>query len=160
MMTLKLSSQWQGSVEYQSMAGLVYTGEEDLVFCYSKLDRQPLLSHKEESTTYSFTGKRLRAVKGEGVKTKSPSKSLNPELTSSIGQLISCNPIVSKSIHTVMTALNKLPLSYRNHCDDHQRGYLPSHQRITNLKQKELNQFYSVSNVALNIVTGTKLMFH
>ena len=57
----------------------VYTGQEDLVFCFHcniKLDRwskdmEPLLRHKEESPTCSFMRQRLQAVKGERGKTKS-----------------------------------------------------------------------------------------
>ena len=73
--TYKLPPQWEGPVDYQSMAeaGFVYTGQEDLVYCFScnvKLDRwskdmEPLLKHKEESPTCSFMREKLQAVKGE-----------------------------------------------------------------------------------------------
>ena len=80
MKTFKLSPQWEGLVEYQSMAeaGFVYTGQEDIVFCFScniKLDRwskdmEPLLRHKEENPTCPFMRQKLQAVKGERGKTK------------------------------------------------------------------------------------------
>ena len=69
--------EWDGPVDYQPMAeaGFVYTGQEDLVYCFScniKLDRwskhtEPLLRgrHKEESPTCSFIRQKLRAVRGE-----------------------------------------------------------------------------------------------
>ena len=73
MKTFKLPPQWDGPVEYQLMAeaGFVYTGQEDLVFCFScnvKLDRwskdmEPLLRHKKESPTCSF--KQLKEKEGE-----------------------------------------------------------------------------------------------
>ena len=36
MKTFKLPPQWEGPLDYQSMAeaGFVYTGQEDLVFCF------------------------------------------------------------------------------------------------------------------------------
>ena len=71
--TFKLPPQWEGPVDYQLMAeaGFVYTGQEDLVYCFScniKLDRwskdmEPLLRHKEESPTCSFMRQKLQAVK-------------------------------------------------------------------------------------------------
>ena len=136
--TFKLPPQWEGPLDYQSMAeaGFVYTGQEDLVFCFRcniKLDRwskdmEPLLRHKEESPTCSFMRQRLQAVKGERGKTKSvvaPSKPLNPRLTSSIGQLQSSSLIVSKAIHTVVTGLNEPRLSYGGSFDDHPGASLP-----------------------------------
>ena len=130
--------QWQGPLDYQLMAeaGFVYTGQEDLVFCFHcgiKLDRwskdmEPLLRHKEESPTCSFMRQRLQAVKGERGKTKSvvaPSKPLNPRLTSSIGQLQSSSLIVSKAIHTVVTGLNEPRLSYGGSFDDRPGASLP-----------------------------------
>ena len=138
MKTFKLPPQWEGPLDYQSMAeaGFVYTGQEDLVFCFHcniKLDRwskdmEPLLRHKEESPTCSFMRQRLQAVKGERGKTKSvvaPSKPLNPRLTSSIGQLQSSSLTVSKAIHTVVTGLNEPRLSYGGSFDDHPGASLP-----------------------------------
>ena len=129
--TFKLLPEWHGRPDYQSMAeaGFVYTGQEDLVFCFHcniKLDRwfkdmEPLLRHKEESPTCSFMRQRLQAVKGERGKTKSvvaPSKPLNSRLTSSIGQLQSSSLVTSKSIHTVVTGLNEPRLSYGGSIDD------------------------------------------
>ena len=128
MKTFKLPPQWEGPLDYQSMAeaGFVYTGQEDLVFCFHcniKLDRwskdmEPLLRHKEESPTCSFMRQRLQAVKGERGKTKSvvvPSKPLNSRLTSSIG----------KSIHNVVTGLNEPRLSYGGSFDDRPGASLP-----------------------------------
>ena len=135
--TFKLPPPWQGPLDYQSMAeaGFIYTGQEDLVFCFYcniKLDRwskdmEPLLRHKEESPTCSFMRQRLQAVKGER-KTKSvvaPSKPLNPRLTSSIGQLQSSSLTVSKAIHTVVTGLNEPRLSYGGSLDNHPGVSLP-----------------------------------
>ena len=72
MKTFTLPPQWDGPVDYQSMAeaGFVYTGQEDLVYCFScyiKLDRwskhmEPLLRHKEESPMCSFVRQKLRVV--------------------------------------------------------------------------------------------------
>ena len=138
MKTFKLPPQWEGPLDYQSMAeaGFVYTGQEDLVFCFHcniKLDRwskdmEPLLRHKEESPTCSFMRQRLQAVKGERGKTKSvvaPSKPLNSRLTSSIGQLQSSSLVTSKSIHTVVTGLNEPRLSYGGSFDDRPGASLP-----------------------------------
>ena len=138
MKTFKLPPQWEGPLDYQSMAeaGFVYTGQDDLVFCFHcniKLDRwskdmEPLLRHKEESPTCSFMRQRLQAVKGERGKTKSvvaPSKPLNSRLTSSIGQLQSSSLVTSKSIHTVVTGLNEPRLSYGRSFDDCPGASLP-----------------------------------
>ena len=138
MKTFKLPPEWHGPLDYQSMAeaGFVYTGQEDLVFCFHcniKLDRwfkdmEPLLRHKEESPTCSFMRQRLQAVKGERGKTKSvvaPSKPLNSRLTSSIGQLQSSSLVTSKSIHTVVTGLNEPRLSYGGSFDDRPGASLP-----------------------------------
>ena len=135
MKTFALPPQWDGPVDYQSMAeaGFVYTGQEDLVYCFScniKLDRwskhmEPLLRHKEESPTCSFMKQKLRAVKGEKGKIKSvvaPSKPLNARLTSSIGQLQS---VTSKAIHTVVTGLNESRLSYGGSFGDRRGASLP-----------------------------------
>ena len=135
---LKTFSQWQGLLDYRSMAeaGFVYTGQEDLVFCFHcniKLDRwskdmEPLLRHKEESPTCSFMRQRLQAVKRERGKTISvvaPSKPLNSRLTSSIGQLQSSSLVTSKSIHTVVTGLNEPRLSYGGSFDDCPGASLP-----------------------------------
>ena len=75
MKTFKLPPQWDGPVDYQSMAeaGFVYTGQEDLVYCFScniKLDRwskdmEPLLRHKEESPTCSFMRQNYKQLKKE-----------------------------------------------------------------------------------------------
>jgi len=136
--TFKLPPQWEGPVDHQSMAeaGFVYSGQEDLVYCFScniKLDRwtkdmDPLLRHKEESPTCSFMRQKLQAVKGERGKTKSvvaPLKPLNPQLTSSIGQLQSSDLMIPKAIHTVVTGLNEPRLSYGGSIDDHPGGVLP-----------------------------------
>ena len=136
--TFKLMPQWEGPVEYESMAeaGFVYTGQEDLVFCFRcniKLDRwskdiEPLLRHKEASPTCSYMRQKLQEVKGERGKTKSvvaPSKPLNSRLTSSIGQLQSSSLVASKSIHTVVTGLNEPRLSYGNSFDDRPGASLP-----------------------------------
>ena len=138
MKTYKLSPPWEGPVEYQSMAeaGFVFTGQEDLVYCfncYIKLDRwskdmEPLLRHKEESPTCSFVKKKLQAVKGERGKSKpvvAPSKPLVSRLTSSIGQLQSSSLVASKSIHTVVTGLNEPRLSYGGSFDDRSGASLP-----------------------------------
>ena len=138
MKTFKLPPQWEGPLDYQSMAeaGFVYTGQEDLVSCFHcniKLDRwskdmEPLLRHKEESPTCSFMRQRLQTVKGERGKTKSvvaPSKPLNSQLTSSIGQLQSSSLVTSKSIHTVVTGLNEPRLSYGGSFDDRPGASLP-----------------------------------
>ena len=138
MKTFTLPPQWDGPVDYQSMAeaGFVYTGQEDLVYCFScniKLDRwskhmEPLLRHKEESPTCSFMRQKLRAVKGEKGKTKSivaPSKPLNARLTSSIGQLQSSSLVTSKAIHTVVTGLNESRLPYGGSIDDRPEASLP-----------------------------------
>ena len=135
MKTFKLPPQWEGPVDYQSMAeaGFVYTGQEDLVYCFScniKLDRwskdmEPLLRHKEESPTCSFMRRILQAVKGEKGKTKSvvaPSKPLNPRLTSSIELLQSSSLI---TIHAVVTGLNEPRLSYGGSFDDCPGAFLP-----------------------------------
>ena len=136
--TFKLPPPWQGPLDYQSMAeaGFVYTGQEDLVFCFHcniKLekwskDMEPLLRHKEESPTCSFMRQRLQAVKGEKGKIKSvvaPSKPLNARLTSSIGQLHSSSLTVSKAIHTVVTGLNEPRLSYGGSFNDRPGASLP-----------------------------------
>jgi len=67
--TYILPPAWKGTLCFQLMAnaGFVYTGQEDLVFCFScnvELDgwtkyMDPLLRHKEESRTCSFV-KQLR----------------------------------------------------------------------------------------------------
>ena len=78
----------EAHAEQMAEAGFVYTGQEDLVYCFNcniKLDRwskhmEPLLRHKEESPTCSFMRQKLRAVRGEKGKTMSvvaPSKPLN-----------------------------------------------------------------------------------
>ena len=138
MKTFTLPPQWDGPVDYQSMAeaGFVYNGQEDLVYCFScniKLDRwskhmEPLLRHKEESPTCSFVRQKLRAVKGEKGKATSvvaPSKPLNARLTSSIGQLQSSSLVTSKNIHTVVTGLNEPRLPYGGSIDDRPGASLP-----------------------------------
>ena len=126
MKTFTLPPQWDGPVDYQSMAeaGFVYTGQEDLVYCFScniKLDRwskhmEPLLRHKEESPTCSFVRQKLRVA---------PSKPLNPRSTSGIGQLQSSGLVTSKAIHTVVTGLNESRLSYGGSFDDRPGTSLP-----------------------------------
>ena len=136
MKTFKLPPQWEGPVDYQSMAeaGFVYTGQEDLVYCFScniKLDRwskdtEPLLRHKEKSPTCSFMRQKLQAVKkGKTKSVVAPSKPLNSRLTSSIGQLQSSSLITSKAIHAVVTGLNEPRLSYGGSIDDHPGAFLP-----------------------------------
>ena len=138
MKTFNLPPQWDGPVDYQSMAeaGFVYTGQEDLVYCFScniKLDRwskhmDPLLRHKEESPTCSFMRQKLRTVKGEkgrAISIVAPSKPLNARLTSSIGQLQSSSLVTSKAIHTVVTGLNESRLSYGGSFDDRLGASLP-----------------------------------
>ena len=136
MKTFKLSPQWEGPVHYQSMAeaGFVYTGQEDLVCCFScniKLDRwskdmEPLLRHKEESPTCSFMKQKLQAVKkGKTKSVVAPSKPLNSRLTSSIGELQSSSLITSKPIHAVVTGLNEPRLSYGGSFDDRPGAFLP-----------------------------------
>ena len=138
MKTFNLPPQWNGPVDYQSMAeaGYVYTGQEDLVCCFScniKLDRwskhmDPLLRHKEESPTCSFVRQKLREVKGEkgkAISVVAPSKPLNARLTSSIGQLQSSSLVTSKNIHTVVTGLNESRLPYGGSIDDRPGASLP-----------------------------------
>ena len=136
MKTFKLPPQWDGPVDYQSMAeaGFVYTGQEDLVCCFScnvKLDRwskdmEPLLRHKEESPTCSFMRQKLQAVKkGKTKSVVAPSKPLNSRLTSSIGELQSSSLIKSKAIHAVVTGLNEPRLSYGGSVDDRPGAFLP-----------------------------------
>ena len=134
--TFKLPPQWDGPVDYESMAeaGFVYTGQEDLVYCFScnvKLDRwfkdmEPLLRHKEESPTCSFMRQKLQAVKkGKTKSVVAPSKPLNSRLTSSIGELQSSSLITSKAIHAVVTGLNEPRLSYGGSVDDRPGAFLP-----------------------------------
>ena len=136
MKTFKLPPQWEGPVDYQSMAeaGFVYTGQEDLVYCFScnvKLDKwskdmEPLLRHKEESPTCSFLRQKLQAVKkGKTKSVVAPSKPLNSRLTSSIGELQSSSLITSKAIHAVVTGLNEPRLSYGGSSDDRPGAFLP-----------------------------------
>ena len=126
----------EAHAEKMAEAGFVYTGQEDLVYCFScniKLDRwskhvEPLLRHKEESPACSFMRQKLRAIEGEKGKTKSvvvPSKPLNARLTSSIGQLQSSSLVTSKAIHTVVTGLNESRLSYGGSYDDRRGASLP-----------------------------------
>ena len=118
---------WEGALDAQLMAeaGFVYTGQKDLVYCFScniKLDgwtkhMDPLLRHKEESPTCSFVRQQLQAIKGEKKKVKSvvaPSKPLNPRQTASLGQLKSqaSTLATSKPIHTVVTGLDDSRSSY------------------------------------------------
>ena len=110
MKTFALPPQWDGAVDYQSMAeaGFVYTGQEDLVYCFScniKLDRwskhmEPLLRHEEESPTCAFVRQKLRRGKRKTKSVFAPYKPLNARLTSSIGQLQSSSFIASKAIRT------------------------------------------------------------
>jgi len=135
-----LPPQWEGPVNAHSMseAGFVYTGQEDLVYCFScniKLDgwtkhMDPLLRHKEESPTCSFVRQQLQMIKGEKGKIKSvvvPSKLLNPRQTASIGQLqsqfstlFSCKPI-----HTVVTGLDEPQSSYSSRGEDYSLTSIP-----------------------------------
>ncbi|XP_065906401.1 baculoviral IAP repeat-containing protein 2-like isoform X2 [Dysidea avara] len=139
--TFTIPPPWEGPVDIHSMseAGFVYTGQEDLVFCFScniKLDEwtkhmDPLLRHKEESPTCSFVRQQLQVIKGEKGKVKSvvaPSKPLNPRLTASIGQLQSLTLFDSKPIHTVVTGLDEsrsflsaLPINAENYRSEAER---------------------------------------
>jgi len=118
--TFQYEWKWKGPMDAHSMAeaGFVYTGQEDLVYCFScniKLDgwtkhMNPLRRHKEESPTCSFVRQQLQVIKEETGKVKSvvaPSKPLNPRQTASIGQLQSPSLTYfrSKPIHTVVTGL-------------------------------------------------------
>ncbi|XP_065908277.1 uncharacterized protein [Dysidea avara] len=132
---------WEGPWEpdFMSEAGFVYTGQEDLVYCFScniKLDgwtkhMDPLLRHKKESPTCSFVRQQLQIIKGEKGKVKSvvaPSKPLNPRQTASIGQLQSSTVFSSKPIHTVVTGLDELRSCYTARKDD---DYLLTNSPIT-----------------------------
>ena len=154
MKTFTLPPQWDGPVDYQSMAeaGFVYTGQEDLVYCFScniKLDRwskhmEPLLRHKEESPTCSFVRKNLQAVKREKGKIKSvaaPSKPLNARLTSSIGQLQSSSLVTSKAIHTVVTGLSESRLSYGGSFGDRPGASLPITPENYQSEEKRIKSF-------------------
>ena len=122
-----LPPRWEGPLDCHSMAeaGFVYTGQEDLVYCFSckiELDgwtkhMDPLLRHQEESPTCSFVRQQLQVIKGEKKKFKSvvaPSKPLNPRQTASIRQLQSQTStlVTSKPIHTVVTGLDEPRSSY------------------------------------------------
>ena len=120
-----LPPSWNGPLDAHLMseAGFAYTGQEDLVYCFScniKLDgwtkhMDPLLRHKEESPTCSFVRQQLQVIKGEKGKVKSvvaPSKPLNPRQTASIGQMKSSTLFNQKSIHTVVTGLDEPRSSY------------------------------------------------
>ena len=96
-----------------SEAGFVYTGQEDLVYCFScniKLDgwtkhMDPLLRHKEESPTCSFVRQFLRHERGNLVVQRQP---VSPQMTSSIRRLQSPNPLRRNSrSHTVVTGLEQ-----------------------------------------------------
>ena len=122
---------WEGSLDAKLMAeaGFAYTGQEDLVYCFScniKLDgwtkhMDPLLRHKEKSPTCSFVRQQLQIIKGEKGKVKSvvaPSKPLNARQTASIGQLQSSTLFSSKPIHTVVTGLDEPRSSYSSRGGD------------------------------------------
>ena len=154
MKTFTLPPQWNGPVDYQSMAeaGFVYTGQEDLVYCFNckiKLDRwskhmEPLLRHKEESPTCSFVRQKLRAVKGEkgkAISVVAPSKPLNARLTSSIGQLQSSSLVTSKNIHTVVTGLNESRLPYGGSIDDCPGASLPITPENYQSEEERLKSF-------------------
>jgi len=131
--TFTLSPLWERPVDARSMseAGFVYTGQEDLVYCFScniKLDgwtkhMDPLLRHKEECPTCSFVRQQLLVIKGEKGKVKSvvvPSKPLNPRQTASICQLKSKSSTYfsSKPIHTVVTGLDEPQSSFSSRGGD------------------------------------------
>ena len=120
--TFILPPPWEGLLDAHSMAeaGFVYTGQEDLVYCFScniKLDgwtkhMDPLLRHKEESPTCSFVRKQLQVITEEKKKATlvvAPSKPLNPWQTAGIRQLQSqaSTLVTNKSIHTVLTGLDE-----------------------------------------------------
>ena len=94
MKTFELPPQWEGPVDYQSMAeaGSVYTGQEDLVCRNIKLDKwsEPLPRHEEESPTHH----ELQAI--EGGKEE---------------------PVVGPSKPLVATSLNEGRLSYESNSD-------------------------------------------
>ena len=79
--TFILPPPWRGPLGFQSMAeaGFVYTGQEDLVYCFNcniKLDgwtkhMDPFLRHKEESSTCSFV-KRLRKRRRKDILVTAP----------------------------------------------------------------------------------------
>ena len=153
--TFKLPPQWEGPVDYQSMAeaGFVYTGQEDLVCCFScnvKLDRwskdlEPLLRHKEESPTCSFMRQKLQAVKkGKTKSVVAPSKPLNSRLTSSIGELQSSSLITPKAVHAVVTGLNEPRLSYGGSVDDRPGAFLPITPSSSDIKQSEQITAYRI----------------
>ena len=110
---------WKGP-RSMSEAGFVYTGQEDLVYCFScniKLDgwtkhMDPLLRHKEESPTCSFVRQQLQVIKGKAKSVVAPSKPLNPRQTAIIGQLQSSTLFSSKPIHTLVTGLDEPQSSY------------------------------------------------
>jgi len=119
--THTIASPWKGPVDAHSMAeaGFVYTGQEDLVYCFScniELDgwtkyMDPLLRHKKESPTCSFVRQQLQVMKGEKREVKSvvaPSKPLNPQQTASIGQLVHVTHSPVK--YTMVTGLFELRL--------------------------------------------------
>ena len=150
---------WEGPLDAHSMseAGFVYTGQEDLVYCFScniKLDRwtkhmDPLLRHKEESPTCSFVRQQLQVIKGEKGKVKSvvaPSKPLNPQQTASIGQLQSSTFFSSKPIHTVVTGLDEPQLLYATYRgsgsgDDYSKVDLPITIENYNSEEERLKSF-------------------
>ncbi|XP_065906481.1 baculoviral IAP repeat-containing protein 7-B-like isoform X2 [Dysidea avara] len=159
--TFTLPPPWEGPVNAHSMseAGFVYTGQEDLVFCFScniKLDgwtkqMDPLLRHKEESPTCSFVRQQLQVIKGEKGKLKSvvaPSKPLNPRQTASISQLQlqSSTLFSSRPIHTVVTGLDESRLSYATSRgselgDDYSKMYLPITVENYRLEEERLKSF-------------------
>ena len=150
---------WEGPVDAHSMseAGFVYTGQEDLVFCFNcniKLDgwtkhMDPLLRHKEESPTCSFVRQQLQVIKEEKGKVKSvvaPSKPLNPRQTASIGQLQSSTLFSSKPIHTVVTGLDEPRLLYATYRgngsgDDFSKMHLPITIEYYGSEEERLKSF-------------------
>ncbi|XP_065908280.1 E3 ubiquitin-protein ligase XIAP-like isoform X2 [Dysidea avara] len=157
--TFALPPSWEGPLDAHSMseAGFVYTGQEDLVYCFNcniKLDgwtkhMDPLLRHKEESPTCSFVRQQLQVIKGEKGKVKSvvaPPKPLNPRQTASIGQLQSSTVFSSKPIHTVVTGLDEPRLSYATSRgselgDDYSKMYLPITVENYRLEEERLKSY-------------------
>jgi len=153
--TFTLPPPWEGPVDPHSMseAGFVYTGQEDLVYCFScniKLDgwtkhMDPLLRHKEESPTCSFVRQQLQVIKGEKGKNKLVvvhSKPLNPRLTKSISQLRASTSFDGKSVHTVVTGLDESRLYVTSRgTDDYSRLHLPITVEKYGLEEERLKSF-------------------
>ena len=103
--TFILPPPWKGSLCYQLMAeaGFVYTGQEDLVYCFScniKLDgwtkhMDPLLRHKEESGTCSFV-KQLRKRRRKDRLVTTPLKKLPTAFCQPLTYTVVSSPSVTQ----------------------------------------------------------------